>query len=287
MARVRWGLLSGGDHHEDAHDVLAQFDVGLDLPRRDELELIGSSGKLTIPDPRLCRRGYIELERDGHGRRLPADPSGTFGLAHPDHDVYRIELETISAAIAGREQPSFGRADVVDQATVLQPARRPHQSQLAIGWDGLTLRRAWPAPAEPAPRGQAPTGAVAHDQVGCDHQLPVGGPVVVEAGQAAGVLRHGRVTRHLAAVRSAMRGDLDRDLALAPGSVGQLDQPGQDRVAAAPGRLHPVRLLGCHDAGATLYGGPDHPTALGAGGRRTRGLARMRLTLPPEAPLTA
>jgi hypothetical protein len=140
MARVRWGLLSGGDHHEDAHDVLAQFDVGLDLPRRDELELIGSSGKLTIPDPRLCRRGYIELERDGHGRRLPADPSGTFGLAHPDHDVYRIELETISAAIAGREQPSFGRADVVDQATVLQPARRPHQSQLAIGWDGLTLR---------------------------------------------------------------------------------------------------------------------------------------------------
>ena len=26
------------------HDVLAQFDVGLDLPRRDELELIGTEG---------------------------------------------------------------------------------------------------------------------------------------------------------------------------------------------------------------------------------------------------
>jgi D-xylose 1-dehydrogenase (NADP+, D-xylono-1,5-lactone-forming) len=32
-------------------DVLAQFDVGLDLPRRDELELVGSEGRLTIPDP--------------------------------------------------------------------------------------------------------------------------------------------------------------------------------------------------------------------------------------------
>jgi D-xylose 1-dehydrogenase (NADP+, D-xylono-1,5-lactone-forming) len=113
--------------------VLAQFDVGLDLPRRDELELIGTGGKLTVPDPWLCRRGYVELERDGRRRRLPADPTGTFGLADPDHDVYRIELDTNSAAIADGEQPPFGRADAVDQAAVLQALRRSSKHAAPIG----------------------------------------------------------------------------------------------------------------------------------------------------------
>jgi hypothetical protein len=45
-----------------------------------------------------------------------------FDLA--DRDVDRIELDTISAAIAGQEQPPFGRVDAVDQATVLQALRR-------------------------------------------------------------------------------------------------------------------------------------------------------------------
>jgi xylose dehydrogenase (NAD/NADP) len=109
------------------NDVLAQFDIGLDLPRRDELELIGSDGKLTIADPWLCRQGSIELERDGGSERLPVDPSGAFGLAHPDHDAYRIEFDTISAAIAGQTEPSFGRTDAVDQAAALQAIRRSSQ----------------------------------------------------------------------------------------------------------------------------------------------------------------
>jgi D-xylose 1-dehydrogenase (NADP+, D-xylono-1,5-lactone-forming) len=105
-------------------DVLAQFDTALDLPRRDELELIGTEGRLTVPDPWLCRQGAVEVHSGGHRWRLPADPAGTFGLGRPDHDVYRIELDAISAAIAGDEQSSFGRADVVDQAAVLQALRR-------------------------------------------------------------------------------------------------------------------------------------------------------------------
>ncbi|HZO65326.1 MAG TPA: hypothetical protein VFB74_10005 [Kribbellaceae bacterium] len=36
-------------------DVLAQFDVGLDLPRRDELEIIGTAGKIVVGDPWICR----------------------------------------------------------------------------------------------------------------------------------------------------------------------------------------------------------------------------------------
>jgi predicted dehydrogenase len=56
--------------------ILAQLDVALDYPRRDELEIIGTAGKITVPDPWLCRRGHIVLERDGVAEQLPADPPG-------------------------------------------------------------------------------------------------------------------------------------------------------------------------------------------------------------------
>ncbi|OUD04653.1 oxidoreductase [Streptomyces swartbergensis] len=113
---------------EMADGVLAQFDVALDFPRRDELEVIGTEGKITVPDPWLCRRGYIELEREGSTRRLPADPDGVYGLtsAHdPDNtDAYRIEFEAASHAIAHGTPPAFGRADAVDQAAVLDAVRQ-------------------------------------------------------------------------------------------------------------------------------------------------------------------
>ena len=100
--------------------LLAQLDVGMDLPRRDELELIGSEGTIVVPDPWLCRAEAIELRRDGHHERLPVDPDGTYALAHDDYDVYRIELDAVSVAISGGTELPFGRDDAVDQARVLQ-----------------------------------------------------------------------------------------------------------------------------------------------------------------------
>jgi D-xylose 1-dehydrogenase (NADP+, D-xylono-1,5-lactone-forming) len=105
-------------------DVLAQLDVGLDLTRRDELELIGTEGRLTVPDPWLCRSTHLELDRDGRGERIPVDPDGTMALTDPAHDVYRIELDTVSAAIADGRELAFGRADAIAQATVLEALRR-------------------------------------------------------------------------------------------------------------------------------------------------------------------
>jgi D-xylose 1-dehydrogenase (NADP+, D-xylono-1,5-lactone-forming) len=91
---------------------------------RDELELIGTEGRLTIPDPWLCRSGHLALDRDGRSERIPVDPDARFGLTDPDHDVYRIELDTVSAAIAdGRELP-FGRVDAVAQAVTLRALAR-------------------------------------------------------------------------------------------------------------------------------------------------------------------
>ncbi|HYT26675.1 MAG TPA: Gfo/Idh/MocA family oxidoreductase [Actinomycetota bacterium] len=114
------------------HDVQAQFDTGLDLPRRDELELIGTDGRLTIPDPWLCRSGFIELERDGATERLPVDPAGAFGLTQDERDAYRIEFDAVSAAITGGPQSSFGREDAIDQATVLQALRRSSEQRSPI-----------------------------------------------------------------------------------------------------------------------------------------------------------
>ena len=105
-------------------DVLAQFDVALDLTRRDELELVGTEGRLTVPDPWLCRTSHLALSRDGRVEHVPVDPEGAFGLTDRDHDVYRIELDTISAAIAGGGEPSFGRSDAVAQASVLEALHR-------------------------------------------------------------------------------------------------------------------------------------------------------------------
>jgi D-xylose 1-dehydrogenase (NADP+, D-xylono-1,5-lactone-forming) len=105
-------------------DVLAQFDVALDLTRRDELELVGTEGRLTVPDPWLCRSPHLELSRNGRVERVPVDPDDAFGLTDPEHDVYRIELDTVSAAIAGGGEPSFGRSDALAQATVLEALYR-------------------------------------------------------------------------------------------------------------------------------------------------------------------
>ena len=105
-------------------DVLAQFDVALDLTRRDELELVGTEGRLTVPDPWLCRATNLELSRDGQVERIPVDPEGALAPTDPDHDVYRIELDTVSAALAAGGAPPFGRSDAIAQATVLEALHR-------------------------------------------------------------------------------------------------------------------------------------------------------------------
>lgn len=119
-------------------DVLAQFDVALDLTRRDELELVGTEGRLVVPDPWLCRASHLELSRDGRVEHVPVDPEGTLGLTDPDHDVYRVELDTVSAAIAGGGEPSFDRSDAIAQATVIEALYRSAElgTPVAVGSAG-------------------------------------------------------------------------------------------------------------------------------------------------------
>jgi hypothetical protein len=45
-------------------------------------------------------------------------------LAHDGYDVYRIELDTVSQAIASGSRLPFGPADAIDQAAALQALAR-------------------------------------------------------------------------------------------------------------------------------------------------------------------
>jgi xylose dehydrogenase (NAD/NADP) len=114
-------------------DVLAQFDVGLDLVRRDELEIVGTDGKIVVGDPWLCRDGQITLVSAGRTEHLPVDPDGAFGLTGGEADAYRIEFETASAAIAGEVRPEFGRLDAVEQAGVLELIRQSANRDARLG----------------------------------------------------------------------------------------------------------------------------------------------------------
>jgi xylose dehydrogenase (NAD/NADP) len=95
-------------------DVLAHFDCAFDLPRRNELEAVGSGGSLRLPDPWIIDERALELRRDG---RVEAVPVG-------HTNKYQLELENLGDAIRGRADPLLGREDAVSQARALDAVLR-------------------------------------------------------------------------------------------------------------------------------------------------------------------
>ena len=94
--------------------VFAEFDCGLVLPNRDELEAIGEDGSLFLDDPWHARVPVIELRRDGGVERIELEPTNSYGL----------ELENMSDTIRGRAEPLLGRDDAVAQARVIEALYR-------------------------------------------------------------------------------------------------------------------------------------------------------------------
>jgi len=95
-------------------DVVGQFDCGMTLPERDELEAIGSEGSLFLDDPWHCRTPAIELWRPDGVERIPGEPV----------DSYLLELENLSDAIRGHGEPLLGRADAVGNARAIEALYR-------------------------------------------------------------------------------------------------------------------------------------------------------------------
>jgi D-xylose 1-dehydrogenase (NADP+, D-xylono-1,5-lactone-forming) len=95
-------------------DVVAHFDCGFVLPDRDELEVVGSEGSLFLDDPWHARTPVIEVRRGGEVEELVLGPA----------DSYRLELENLGDAIAGRAQPLLGREDALGQARAIDALYR-------------------------------------------------------------------------------------------------------------------------------------------------------------------
>jgi xylose dehydrogenase (NAD/NADP) len=95
-------------------DVLAQFDCGLVLPVRDELEAIGDEGSLFLDDPWHCRTPGLELRT----------ASGIEAIAVDVADSYRLQLENMSDAVRGEAAPLLGREDALGQARAIKALYR-------------------------------------------------------------------------------------------------------------------------------------------------------------------
>ncbi len=91
-------------------EVLGQFDCGIDMAARSELEVVGSDGSLVLHDPWHSREPVIEVrDADGSTERVEAQRA----------DPYACELEDFAAAVAGEREPLLGRADALGQARTI------------------------------------------------------------------------------------------------------------------------------------------------------------------------
>lgn len=95
-------------------DVVAQFDCGLRLPGRDELEAIGADGSIFLDDPWHSRKPVLELRRDDGVEEIALEPV----------DSYRLELENLADAIQGQGELVLGRDDALGQARTIDALYR-------------------------------------------------------------------------------------------------------------------------------------------------------------------
>jgi xylose dehydrogenase (NAD/NADP) len=91
-------------------DVLASFDAGLALDRRDDLEVVGDRGSLFLDDPWHCLTPVIELRHDGEVQRIEVEAINS----------YRLEAENMSSAIRGEAELLLGRTDALGQARAIE-----------------------------------------------------------------------------------------------------------------------------------------------------------------------
>lgn len=95
-------------------DVVALFDAGMDLPRRDHLEVVGTFGSAVLDDPWHGRGGSITLRREYSAERITIAPC----------DPYRRQLDNFCRSIRGLEMPLVDRDDAIGQARALDALLR-------------------------------------------------------------------------------------------------------------------------------------------------------------------
>ncbi|HET9168316.1 MAG TPA: Gfo/Idh/MocA family oxidoreductase [Actinospica sp.] len=109
-----------------ADGVLAQFEAGQEVARGDDLQIVGTLGRLIVKDPWFHRPENVELSLQGpppHGEPqselIPVDPDGKLGIGLP-YAVARYPFDAFSTAVATGGSLPFGRTDAVNRARVVE-----------------------------------------------------------------------------------------------------------------------------------------------------------------------
>ena len=103
-----------------AGGVVAHFDCGLAMPGRSGLEVVGSTGTLSVADPWHAVTPGIELRNDGS--------TGAEPIAVPRVDPYLLEALDLTEAVGGSHPPLLGRDDALGQARAVDALYRAAQS---------------------------------------------------------------------------------------------------------------------------------------------------------------
>jgi predicted dehydrogenase len=108
-------------------DVLGHFDCAFDLPRRSELEVVGSDGVALVASPfTIGSHGIggsgIELRRGDDVEIVHAEEANHF----------QLELENLGDAIRGLGDPLLGREDAVGQARAIEALYRAAADGVAV-----------------------------------------------------------------------------------------------------------------------------------------------------------
>jgi D-xylose 1-dehydrogenase (NADP+, D-xylono-1,5-lactone-forming) len=103
-------------------DVLAQFDCGLSVGHRHELEAIGEDGSIYLADPWHGRSPGIRLTR---GEEVEA-------IAIADANPYSHQLENFARAVRGEEPPRLGHEDALAQARAIEALYTAAESERAV-----------------------------------------------------------------------------------------------------------------------------------------------------------
>ncbi len=103
-------------------DVLATIDCGFDVVARSELEIVGSEGRIVLPDPWHGLRPRIVLERGVEREVIKLKPVNS----------YRLQLDDVSHAIREGREPLLGRADALGQARTIEALYRAASEARAV-----------------------------------------------------------------------------------------------------------------------------------------------------------
>ncbi|MEA2247111.1 MAG: hypothetical protein QOH46_1640 [Solirubrobacteraceae bacterium] len=138
--RVHAELVTGGEGVDVAlvatlrfpGDALGIMDCGLSYAERDELEVVGDKGTLTMHDPWHGRESAIEVRaRDGSIERIDIEPTNS----------YALELADFEAAVRGERAPLLGRGDAVAQARTIEALYRAAEEGRPVSHPPTERRR--------------------------------------------------------------------------------------------------------------------------------------------------